>query len=25
MGSRRREDWVRWDLLAYQPAARPAA
>lgn len=25
MGSRRREDWVRWDLLSYQPAASPAA
>ena len=24
-GTRRREDWVRWDLLEYKPGARPAA
>jgi hypothetical protein len=24
MGTRRREDWVRWDLLSYQPGAAPA-
>ena len=24
-GTRRREDWVRWDLLSYEPGQKPAA